>query len=137
MIPSSIRTFLTAALVAAALAGCGDRPPPSPRMSEVLPNLPLPPRAQFVARSGGEEALQVTVRSPLPASNIESYYRTTLTQGGWRLVNQARDSDGALVLLAEQDGPPLWVRIRPAEDTSATLVEFSGARLAGAPKPAS
>jgi len=137
MTPTTIRTLGSAALLVAALAGCGDRKPAPPRMAEVFPNLPLPPQARFVSRSGGEDALQVTVLSPMPRTEVESYYRSALTRNGWRLVNQAKDSDGALVLLAEQEGPPLWVRIRSADDTASTLVEFSGARMAGATKPAS
>jgi hypothetical protein len=136
MILTRIRALGTAALVAATLAGCGDRKPEPPKMSEVFPNLPLPPDPRFVSRSGGEDALQLTVLTPTPRARVELYYREMLNRNGWKLVNQAKDAEGALVLLAEQKGPPLWVRIRSADDTASTYVEFSGARLAGS-KPAS
>jgi hypothetical protein len=136
MIPSGIRTLGLAAL-AAALVACGDRRPAPPKMAEVLPNVPLPPQARFVGSAGGEDALQFTVESPLPRAEIEAFYRGALNRNGWKLVNQAKDPDGALVFFAEQDGPPLWVRVRSAADTTASLVEFSGARVGAGKKPAS
>ena len=134
MIPTRIRAFGVATLLAATLVGCSDRRPEPPKMAEVFPNLPLPPRAKFVSRAGGDEALQITVISPFPRPEVETYYKGALNRNGWKLVNQAKDPDGAVVFFAEQDGPPLWVRIRAGEDSAQTLVEFSGARM---PKPAS
>ncbi len=124
-----IQTILALALASATLAGCGERPPEPPKMSEVFPNLPLPPQASFVSRAGGSGALQLTVMSPRPRTEVESYYLSVLSRDGWRLVNQAKASDGALVLLAEQDGPPLWVRISATDDSAATMVELAGAIL--------
>jgi hypothetical protein len=123
MIPPTIRAVALGLL----LAGCGNPAPKPPRMSEVFPNLPLPPQATFVSRSGGRDALQVTVRSPLKVEQVTAYYRGVLKTGGWQLVNDARDADGAVVLFARQKGPPLWVRIRSTDDSAATLVELSGA----------
>ena len=136
MIPSGIRAFGAAAALAVVLAACGDRRPTPPKLSEVMPNLPLPPQAQVVGQTGGEDALQITMITPLKRAQVESYYRSALSRGGWKLVNEAKDPDGALVLLAEQDGPPLWVRIRDAVGSPNTLIEFTGARLSKA-KPAS
>jgi hypothetical protein len=61
---------------------------------------------------------------------VENYYRVVLSKNGWRLVNDMRDADGAVVLLAEQDGPPLWVRIKSTDDSMATMVELAGAVMA-------
>jgi hypothetical protein len=124
-------------MLVAVLAGCSDRKPAPPQMGEVFPNLPLPPQARFVSRNAGEDALQFTVMAPVLQSAMEAYYRGALNRNGWRLVNTAKDAEGTLVLLAEQDGPPLWVRIRAAKDSGWTLVEFSGARVAQGAKPAS
>jgi len=125
MIPSKIRVLL----LCAALAACADKRPTTAKMSDALPNLPLPPDASFVDRSGGPDVLQVTVRTPAGAEAVAAYYRRILKTGGWKLVNDAKDKDGATVLLAEQKGPPLWVRIQPADDGHGTLVQLSGAIL--------
>lgn len=130
-----------------ALAAC-DKKPKMVTVGEALPNLPLPPGATYLGRAGGAEAMQVTVRSPAPVQEVTAYYRQLFQQGGWRLVNDARDGDGAVVLLAQQKGPPLWVRIRNADPGPGTVVELSGAVVppsaesapsgsAGAAKPSS
>ena len=135
MIPFRIRVVAAAALLAAGLGAC-DRKPTPPKLAEVMPNLPLPPQAQVVSQAGGEDALQITVVTPLKRTQVETYYRGLLARDAWKLLNEAKDPDGALVLLAEQNGRPLWVRIREATGSSFTLVEFSGARMGGS-KPAS
>ncbi len=112
------------------LAACRDRPPETPRIGEVFPNLPLPPQATFLSRAGGPEALQITLRSPVPADQVADYYRKLFKQGGWKLVNDFKDTEGVVVLLAEQKGPPLWVRIRKSDDGHSTVVELAGAVLA-------
>ncbi len=112
------------------LVGC-DKPPQPPDSAEVFPNLPLPPNATFVSRSGGSDALQITLRSPVKAAAVAGYYRSVLSKGGWRLVSDAKDPKGAIVLLAEQKGPPLWVRISSIEDSAATLVQLTGAVVRG------
>ncbi len=141
MTRSGIRLLGAAALVAALVGGCRDERPKPPDMLEVFPNLPLPPNASYLSHSGGEDALQLTFVSKATQAQVDAYYRDIFKGGGWRLVSQAKDPEGAVVLLAEQDGPPLWVRIRPTDPSGATVVELSGAlsRHAGEPaaKPAS
>jgi hypothetical protein len=113
-----------------ALVGCKDKLPQAPKVSQVFPNLPLPPQATVVSRNAGTDALQLTLMSPTKAADVETYYRRVLSKNGWRLVNDMRDRDGSVVLLAEQDGPPLWVRIKSTDDSVATMVELSGAVMA-------
>ena len=74
--------------------------------------------------------------SSAKVQDVEAYYRATLTKNGWRLVNDMRDRDGSVVLLAERDGPPLWVRIKSTDDSVATVVELAGAILADTTKRA-
>jgi hypothetical protein len=37
----------------------------------------------------------VTVRTPAGAEAVATYYRQILKTGGWKLVNDAKDKDGA------------------------------------------
>ncbi|MGH7580475.1 MAG: hypothetical protein ACREM9_09920 [Gemmatimonadales bacterium] len=117
-----------------ALVACKDKAPQTPKVSQVFPNLPLPPNASVVSKSGGTDALQITVMSPVRAKDVETYYRDVLSKNGWRLTNDMRDQDGAVVLFAEQDGPPLWVRIKSTDDSAATIVELAGAVFADSAK---
>jgi hypothetical protein len=124
MIRPKIGAVLTLCLL---LAACRDKPPQPPRVGEVFPNLPLPPHASFVSRAGGPEALQFTFRSPASADQVAGYYRNLFKHGGWKLVNDFKDTEGMVVLLAQQKGPPLWVRIHKADDGQGTMVELAGA----------
>jgi hypothetical protein len=94
-----------------------------------MPNLPLPPGATFLSRAGGSDALQLTLRSPMPPDQVTEYYRKLFKQGGWKLVNDAKDREGAVALLAQRNGAPLWVRIRKSDDGQSTVVELAGAVL--------
>ena len=144
MIPSKFRYLA----LAACLAACGgDKAPKEPKlasMNEALPNIPFPPDPTIVGRAGSPDALQLTVRSALQADKVAEYYRGLFKTGDWRLVNDARDADGATVMLAQQHGTPLWVRIRDGGAGQGTLVELTGAVVehkdsagAKAAKPAS
>jgi hypothetical protein len=136
MIPIKIRVGL--ALLA--LVACKDKPPEMAKASEVFPNLPMPPKASLVSREGGPDALKLTLMSNAKPVEVEAYYRDVLSKrNGWRLVSDTRDAEGAIVLLAEQNGPPLWVRIKGTSDSAATMVELAGAILSRnkATKPAS
>jgi hypothetical protein len=128
MIPTKIRWLV----LCAALVACGDKAPKMAQLNQALPNIPLPPEAKFVGRSGGPDALQVTVRSPVAPDAVANYYRAVFKTGNWKLVNEAKDADGATVLFAQQNGPPLWVRILPADEGSGSIVELSGAVLSKA-----
>ena len=137
----SIRLFLSAAC--ALLLGCSsDSPQPKPPDAlTVFPNLPLPPNSKFVSRAGSADALQLTLFSSSKADAVTDYYRNQLSGGKWRLVGDVKRPDGSVALYAEQDGPPLWVRIWPTSDSAGTMVELAGAlvgeRKDSVPQPAS
>lgn len=115
------------ALAVLLLAGCKDKKTPPPSVADAMPNLPLPPAATVVARSGGEDALQITFRSSYPPDSLAVYYRHVLTTGIWNLVNDDRATDGTVSLYAERDGPPLWVTIKKDPDSNGSLLTLGGA----------
>jgi hypothetical protein len=123
MIPTKIR-FL---VLVAGIAACGDRAPKPVSMHEAMPFLPLPPGAIFVEKRGGPDALQITLRSPAKADSVATYYRRVLQRGGWRLVSDQTDRDGATVLFAEKKGPPLWIRVQQEADSNGSLIQVAGA----------
>ena len=115
------------------LPACGsDTAPPtkSPSTFTVFPNLPLPPGAKFVSRSGSSDALQLTMFSASEASEVVEYYRDVLSKGRWRLVSDQKKPDGKVILYAEQDGPPIWISVWPTTDSAGTMVQLAGAVLA-------
>lgn len=116
-------------LAAALLLGCGSEPAPpkGPDVFAVFPHLLIPPDARVVSRTGGADALQLTLFSPHKADAVTDHYRGQLTMGTWRLVGDAKRPDGSVALYAEQDGRPLWVRIWPTSDSAGTMVELAGA----------
>src|SRR3954451_4337207 len=111
------------------LVACQSEPPAKkePTVAPALPTLPLPSSPELVSRSGSEDALQITVRTPRDVSEVTDYYRSVLSQGKWRLVSDTKSADGSAVLYAEQQGPPLWVRIWKDADRSGTMVQLTGA----------
>lgn len=116
-------------LAAAAILACESEPPPPtpPAFARAFSHLPLPPNPQILSRAGSADALQLTVFSPSEATRVADYYRSQLTKGDWRLVSDIKSPDGATVLYAEHDGPPLWVRIWKANDRPGTMVQLTGA----------
>jgi hypothetical protein len=126
MNPSKI--WLAAACIA--LLACGDKPPTPPKLSQVFSRLPIPPQAQFVSRSGGADAIQITLRTPVLPDSIASYYRRVFKTDGWKLINDGKDPIGAVVFLAQRENRPLWVRVRLDEGGTGSLVDLAGAVVA-------
>jgi hypothetical protein len=123
----SIRRWIV--LVTALLPACGSepKPPQPPEFTQAFANLPLPPNPEFVSRSGSADALQITLSTSMEQERVADYYRTMLTKGKWRLVSDLKNPDGSTALYAEQDGPPLWVRLSKLKDRPGTLVQLTGA----------
>ena len=97
-----------------------------PAFAKAFSNLPLPREPELVSRAGSADALQLTVHSPAGVDEVTEYYRTILSNTPWRLVSDTKNADGSIVLYAEHDGPPLWVRIWKLGDRG-TMVELTGA----------
>jgi hypothetical protein len=126
------RLRLTFLVGCALLAACKSEPrgPKPPSTFAAFPNLPLPPEAQLVSRAGSEDALQIRLLSASTVEQVTEYYRNVLSTGPWRLVSDVKTPDGTVVLYAEQEGPPIWVRIWPTSDKQGTMVELAGAVVA-------
>lgn len=120
--------YLPAALIVLAAAACS--PDSSKKMAtvgEALPGLPLPPAARVVARAGTPEALQITFQSMMPVDSITDYYRGVLSRGEWTLESDVVDAQGANVLYASREGPPIWVRITRTVGAPGSTVQVNGA----------
>ena len=128
-----LRNISLLATSAVLLAGCRDKAPEPPPLSEAMPNLPLPPLATVVSRAGSEDALQITFRSLLPPDSMAAYYRGVLTTGTWSLVGDTKTADGSITLYAERDGPPLWVTIRKDSTSTGSLLSLGGAVIRSNP----
>lgn len=109
-----------------ALGACGgDDQPKQATVNQAMPNLPLPPNAEYVSRSGSADALQLVFQSAATPEFVVGYYRDVFSNGGWNLVSDLRQPDSTQVLYAEQSGRPMWVRIKPTGQT--TRIELMGA----------
>ena len=99
--------------------------PKQATLAEAMPNLPLPPNAEFVSRSGSEDALQFVFQSSLRRDAVAAYYRNIFTNAGWNLVSDVTQPDSTIALYAERAGHPMWARITPTGTT--TRIELLGA----------
>jgi hypothetical protein len=111
---------------------CGSEPrgPKTPSLEAAFSHLPMPPNPELVSQSGSADALQLTLYSSANLEAVTEYYRKMLGSGNWRLVSDNKIADGSVVLYAEQDGPPMWVRIWKPSDRAGTLVQLTGAVVA-------
>ena len=69
-------------------------------------------------------------RQRQPAGRGDELLSGCAEQGKWRLVSDMKKPDGSVVLYAEQDGPPLWVRIWAPATAPAPWCELAGAVVA-------
>jgi hypothetical protein len=116
-----------ALLLALASVACGQPERKTVKLSDALPDLPLPPEASVIGRSAGADALKLTFSSTLTPEQMAEFYRGTLTSGVWRLVSDTKTADGTIALYAEREGPPMWVTIRKTPGTVGSTVELAGA----------
>jgi len=114
-------------LALAGVVACAE-PKPKPDLSDRISNIPIPPGAEGLGRDDGDNAVQLRFRTPLPVDTIAAYYRKVFSRAPWRLVNESRMGDSSVAFYAEQDGPPMWVNVRPG-DGSGTLVDIVGAKV--------
>jgi hypothetical protein len=116
-------------LLAGLVLACGSesRAPKPADLGAAFTNLPLPPDPELISQTGSADALQLTLHSPGDMDRILEYYRGILSTGNWRLVSDTKSPDGSVALYAEQQGPPMWVRIWKPKGQSGTMVQMTGA----------
>jgi hypothetical protein len=117
------------AVVCLILVACGSEPrgPQPPSLGAAFSHLPLPPEPELISQGGSADALQLTLHSPANFADVTEYYRNVLSSGNWRLISDTKSADGSVALYAEQNGPPMWVRIWKAGDRGGTMVQLTGA----------
>jgi len=122
------------AFVVLALAACRqDAPKPIATIREALPGLPLPPEAKVLFRAGTPEALQITFQSMWAPDSLTDFYRAVFSSGEWTLESDVVDAQGASVLYATREGPPIWVYITRNVGGPGSRIQISGAVVT--PKP--
>ena len=118
---------LVVAAALLALSACGsdrDRVEP-PALGDALPSIPMPPNSKLISSGGGVDAAQLVINTSAPVEGVADFYRSHLSQSGWRLVSDTRDSAGVYTLYGEGPERPMWVRVRPIE--TGTEVTLTGA----------
>ena len=125
--------LLSALCVLLLACGSESKPPKPPEVTAAFPSLPLPPDAEFISRAGSDDALQITLFSPVKTPIVTEYYRKVLSSKPWKLVSDVKSRDTSTVLYAEHGGRPMWVRVWSTSDGEGTMVELSGATVATQP----
>lgn len=126
-----MRTSPLLLAAAALLAACGDKPAPvaeetPPSVTEVFPNLPLPPEGILLSTQGAGAAMQMVFSSITRGDTIADYYREVLSQPPYQLMNESTNN-GVVSFFVEQDGPSMWVVVQGLE-AGGSLVTIAGAR---------
>ena len=103
--------FAIAALVL--LVACTAKKERAVATPNVLSGVPILANSQILDSSGTAEAEQAVLFVQLTPDSVAGIYRRYLVANGWRVVGDVADQAG-IDLYAERQGPPLWIRIRPA-----------------------
>ena len=110
----------------ALLAGCHKEKPKEATLSQVLPNIPLPPDPEPLVKEIGTNAMQFLIASKIKPDSVVAYYRQILSADPFRLINE-RTSGKTTSFYAEQDGPSIWITVSP-NGTEGSLVVIAGAK---------
>lgn len=118
------------------LAGCSsEERVDQPDIGDVMPVLPLPPDSRTIGSAGSEDALQISFVSSLSRDEMADFYRGLFVGEPWTLISDTEAPDGAVVLYAENEGVPLWVRIIRTAGAAGSTIQLSGALVARNPVP--
>lgn len=131
-----MRRPLCLALAVLTLAACSPDPKKDiASVGQALPGLPLPPAARVVGRSGSTNALQINFQSLWSPDSLTEFYRQILSRPPWTLQSDVTDQEGAQVLYATREGPPIWLRITPVPGAPGAFLQMNGAVVPTPPGP--
>jgi hypothetical protein len=121
-----IRHLAIALAATVVLAGCHKPKPKEVNLSQVLPNIPLPPDPEPLIKETGTNAMSFLIVSRVAPDSVAAYYRKVLSADPFRLVNE-RTSGRTTSFYAEQDGPSIWITVSP-NGSQGSMVVIAGAR---------
>ncbi|MGB7212899.1 MAG: hypothetical protein WBC97_09735 [Gemmatimonadales bacterium] len=122
------RSFLALAALVVVLPSCRPDRPKLPDLPAAFNTLPLPPDAEFIARTGSADALMLTFRTPLVADSATAYYRRLFhADTSYHMFGDTQGDSGEHAYYVEKATRPLWVRIRPDAGSGGSVVELTGA----------
>lgn len=123
--------MLRSALALCALllvAGCRPERPKLPELPSAFANLPLPPDAQFLGRTGESDVLTLTFSSPGQSDSVAAYYRRLFHgDSAYRVIGDTKGAAGEASFYVEVAKRPLWVRVRSDANGIGSVVELTGA----------
>ena len=122
----SIRRCVLALAAVALVSGCHKAKPKELNLSQVLPNIPLPPDPEPLIKESGTNAMQFLIASRASPDSVVSYYRQVLSVDPFRLVNE-RTAGKTTSFYAEQDGPSIWITVSP-NGPDGSMVVIAGAK---------
>jgi len=128
-----MRPLTVAALAAALLLGCSPDRPKLPSLPAAFATLPLPPNPEYLGQSGSEDALMFTFRSATHADTVAEFYRQLFVADTiYHMISNTRGAEGEHAYYVEYNRRPMWVRIRPEAGNEGSIIELTGAVVAGA-----
>jgi hypothetical protein len=127
-----MRKPLFVVLASFALAACGPERPRLPSLPAAFAAIPLPPSAEYLGQSGSEDALMFTFRSSVSADTVAaSYGKLFAADTLYTSLNVSRGAQGEHAFYVEYNRRPIWVRIRPEAGSPGSIIELTGAVVAG------
>ena len=123
-----MRYPVLAAVAAVLLVGCTPDRPKLPSLPEAFAALPLPPAADYLGRSGSEDALMFTFRSAWVADTVAKYYGSLFAADTtYHVRNKTVGASGEHAYYLTYNDRPIWLRIRPEAGDEGSIVELTGA----------
>lgn len=92
----------------------------------VLKGVVVPDLARIIDTSSTGDAARVSLFIEVPAESVAAFYQRELPKAGFRIVSD-QTIGGIRTMVAQRDGPPLWVQIEPGRVASTARFTLIGA----------